>query len=110
VSGEQGVEEIARAAVVLCADLLRRARLRLNGIPQLIIDALPPDQVDEWGRQVLAWQDQLDNPDPDPGDLALPAVDVPPVRAGDRLILACDGRTWTRIYGEETGWTEVDAS
>jgi hypothetical protein len=57
------VEQIARAAVTLCADLLRRyqpiaedtswrTRYELN------------DTIAEWGERVLAWQDQLDQQPP----------------------------------------------
>lgn len=60
------VVTIARAAVVLCADLLRRfAPAPHWDDGHLRIPPVPSGQVDEWGRQVLAWQDQLDQR---PGD------------------------------------------
>lgn len=57
------VERIAREAVALCADLLRRYRavqegLTASGFVQAGCESA--EQVDAWGRRVLAWQDQLD--------------------------------------------------
>jgi hypothetical protein len=100
-------EAIARAAVALCADLLRRYERNHPSVPVMRPPVAMADQVETWGQQVLAWQDQLDQQPPDPEDLALPDPDLPGVQPGDRLILACDGRTWTRIYGEHDDWTEV---
>lgn len=49
------VEQIARAAVALCADILRRC----HG-DQISTIWMSGQLRDQWGRQVLAWQDQLD--------------------------------------------------
>jgi hypothetical protein len=77
----QSVEEIARAAVALCADVLRRF-----GPPPYWNDGhlrTPPIaryQVEEWGRQVLAWQNQLDQAKPSPpcDRCGLPGCTAPP--------------------------------
>lgn len=80
------VERVARAAVALCADLLRRYRdvqegLTASGFVQAGYE--PAEQVEKWGRRVLAWQDQLDTP-PTP---------VPPVAAAQPHIVDWDGET-----------------
>lgn len=53
------VEEIARSTIALSADLLRRYGKQNPG--QLLRTCYETrTQIEQWGRQVLAWQDQLD--------------------------------------------------
>lgn len=57
----QRVEEIARQAVVLCADLLRRYVVPGSpGFTGLRTNYEHRDRVHEWGRLVLGWQAELD--------------------------------------------------
>lgn len=77
------VERVARAAVALCADLLRRYRRDLPSVPLVHPEAMTEARHAELGHRVLAWQDQLDTP-PTP---------VPPLAAAQPHIVDWDGET-----------------
>lgn len=57
------VERIAREAVALCADLLRRYTFK-DGELMTRTPYIEQQQVKWWGERVLAWQDQLDQSPP----------------------------------------------